>query len=402
MKYIAYIFIFFCFYPYINIFNLGTDTQPNALIAGSILLFTLNKKKLNTPIILFWVLFILSIFLYFKSTVTFFEYLKNILNYLSIPLTCTTTYALYKFYNLKVSFRLFTVIITTYGIVGLAQIYIDPDFLTFLLNESGRGVLIGGRGSISLTPEPAFYGTICWFFMSFALLSYSKRENIITAINLILQVLFVARSSTALMILAVSIFFFLAVQFLRFKMKYVLLTCLALAIVIPIGNNILEKLEETRMGDVVNGIIEDPLLITHIDLSVGTRFTGAVSPYFAFKHNYGLPMGIGSYKPFLKKLYTKGLYRSMLTTGIINMEDRLTGSMNMVLFQLGFIGLLMPIAIFLCFKDKLGNDGVLFAMILLITILFTQIQMMHSMIGFILATALYTPESQSESKLQTS
>jgi len=389
MKFLAHVFFFFCFFPYINVINLGTDTQPNALVLGSIMLFTLNKKKINLPIILLWVLFGLSILLYFKSSVNFFDYLKNCFNYLSLPLTCMATYAIYNHYDYKLSFKHFVWILCVYGLIGFVQSYFYEDFMTFLLTESGRGVGIGGRGAISLTPEPAFYGTLCLFFMIFSILTYNRKQNKIVALILLIQIFIFAKSSTALLILIVSLLLFVVIQFLRFKMKYVLITGLALLILVPVGRNVISQMEETRMGEIATEFIENPLLITHLDVSVGTRVTGAVSPFFAFKHNYMLPMGIGYYKAFLKDLYINGHYRSILTGQIINQKDRLGGSMNMVLFQLGFLGLLLPIAILLSFKGYMTKDGQLFALILFMCILFTQIQMMHSMIGMILGTAMF-------------
>ena len=61
----------------------------------------------------------------------------------------------------------------------------------------------------------------------------------------------------------------------------------------------------------------------------------------------------------------------------------------MVLFHLGFFGLVFPIAIYLAFKRLIKNAAHLFAFIVFVILLFTQIQMMQSMIGLILATAIY-------------
>jgi hypothetical protein len=146
----------------------------------------------------------------------------------------------------------------------------------------------------------------------------------------------------------------------------------------------------------VNEFVKDPLLITKVDESVGVRFTGAVAPYLALKHNHLLPMGIGHYQEFLQKLYSHGLYRNFLSPFVIKEKDRLGGSANMIIFQLGILGLLFPIAIILAFKYKLSvNDKQLFALLLFLVLLFTQIQLMHSMIGFIIATALYFTRSNS-------
>ena len=388
MKGIIYIFIFFCFFPYLDFLQLGTDTQPNALILATILLFAVPNKKLNKPILFLFLVFVLSLFLFVGSGASTFYYIKNSLNYLSPVLLCFATYNFLLHKEVKVSYKFFLTVTMVYALVGLIQYYIDPFFLTSLVNGSARGIMIGGRGVVSLCPEPAFYGTMCIFLMVFSLLNYSQRENMVTVPVLLFQLLFLSKSLTAVIILLLAVALFLVTQIFRFRMKYILITAMIVVIGIFAGNHLIPD-SDTRIGQLTESFIDDPLLITKVDASVGVRFTGAIAPYLSIKHNSFLPMGIGHYRSFLQRIYRKEEGRRFLTPVIVNEKETLGGGANMILYQLGFLGLLFPFAVYLAFKDAIAMSSLCkLSFLLFICILFTQIQLMHSMIGFIMAFAI--------------
>lgn len=388
MKYLAHIFIVFCFFPYLDFLGLGTDTQPNALLIAPFLLLGIKDKKVNAPIVLFWVVFILSLFLFFYNSLSLFVFLKNVLNYLSIPLVCTAMYALMTKMNYQLSFKFFLWIVGLYGAIGLIQLYVNPTVIDFMLNMQ-RGALLGGRGVSSISTEPAYYGTTCLFFMIFSLLSFNKQQNLIAVPILIFQLTFLSRSATAIGILVAALLLFTVVQVLRFKMRYIIATAVSLMIAVPIFINTWNQIEETRVGQLAEEFVKNPLLIAKFDGSVAVRLTSAIAPFMALSHDYAKPRGLGNYQDFLSDFYTRGQYRSFLSLHAIKDKPRLGGSMNMVVFQLGFLGLLFPIAVFLSFKKALSSDAIKFCFILLVLIMFTQIQMMHGMFGVILATAIH-------------
>ena len=388
MKGIIYIFIFFCFFPYLDLFQLGTDTQPNALILASLLLFALPKKKINAPIALLGVVFILSLFLFIGSGASSFYYVKNALNYLAPLIVCFATYNVLLQEKITIPFKYFLAVILCYAFVGLIQYYLDPFFLTSLVNGSARGIMIGGRGVVSLCPEPAFYGTMCIFLMVFSLLNYSKKENLLALSILLFQLFFLSKSLTAVVIFFLALAIFLVTQIIRFRLKYIMSTVVILLLAMYIGNRMIPD-TDTRIGQLTESFIQDPLLITKVDASVGVRFTGAIAPYLSWKYNHLLPMGIGHYKSFLQKIYRTDEGRQFLTPIIVNEKDTLGGGANMIIYQLGFLGLIFPFAIYLAFREGIKTSALCkLSFLLFICILFTQIQLMHSMIGFIIAFAL--------------
>ena len=389
MKFLLYLFVLFCFFPYIDIFRLGTDTQPNALIVGLLLLTVIRNKRINLPLILLWTVFLMSIFLIFYNNVSFFIYLKNTFNYLSPALVATTTYLILDHLKFKLHFKVFIGIISVYAIVGLIQLYLFPTFLNSLVNGAGRGTLVGGRGVVSLFSEPAFYGTTCLFFLTYSLLVYNKRQNKWATVILLFQLIFLSRSATAIAIFLFGFGIFTLVQILKFKLSYVLSTVFFLLLMMPVVLHYQNKIESTRAGGLAKTFIENPLLITQIDGSVGIRFTGTVAPFLSMRHHYMKPQGLGYYIEFLRDFRRKRMYSSFLTINNSESKPRLSGSLNMVLYQLGFLGLLFPLAIYLAFRGQLHSNLVLFAFILFLVALMTQIQMMNGMIGFIIGTAIY-------------
>ncbi len=389
MKVLIYIFFFFCFFPYIDIIRIGTDTQPNALIVSIILLIAMRNKKLNLPIIFFWLLFFISILFVPSSNLSSFETAKNVLNYLSVPLLCFAAYNMYLKSSFEMSFKVFFLIIMTYFIVGFVQMYYDPDFMTFLLNQGARGVMLGGRGVVSLCPEPAFYGSLCLFFCVFSLVQYPLKYNLVSLPILIFQLIFFSQSATSILVLIIAAMIFMALQIGRLRLKYVL----AAGLILLSANVVYQKMEDSlannRASVLITEIRKNPLLLAQLDVSAGVRITSSISPFLAAKHNAFLPMGMGNYKSFISKLYRSGEYPKLLSKYIVYEIGRLGGGINMVLFHLGFLGLLFPIAIYLSFKELFYKNKVLFGFIIFVVLLFTQIQLMQSMIGLILATVLY-------------
>ena len=386
-------------FPYLDFFQLGTDTQPNALIFASIILFAVRNKKVNLPIILLYIQFLFALSLFFMNSLGTFTFLKSFINYLSPPLLASAVYTIYSQLKMKLPFKLFLFALLVYTTVGLVQLYWYNDFMGFLLNAN-RGTLIGGRGVLSLCPEPAFYGTTCLLFMVFSLLAYTREQNKIAIPLILFQFIFLSRSSTGIAILLLAGLLFTVIQLIRFRLKYILLVSMILAVAIPIGNQQLKKLEDTQIGEIAISFIENPLNVTKVDGSVGVRFASSVAPFLNMKYDNFRPKGIGQYKPFLMSLYKSGECRSFLTVPIINEKDRLDGAINLVLFQLGMFGLLLPIAIFLAFRPSLKSSIGLFCFLLFFTLLFTQIKLTQSMIGFIIGYAIYKGTLIRKSSLQ--
>jgi len=388
MKFLAHIFVFSCFFPFLDVINIGTDTQPNSMVLGTIIIFASAKRKTNTPILLLWLTFAISLLFVFNSNVDAYLTLKLILNYLCPPIVAMAAYIVFIRIEYRVSFRLFMIYMFIYFFIAFVQAYIYNDFMTIFLNE-GRGILLGGRGVVSLTTEPAFYGSTCLFFIVYSILNYTKKQNIIATVFLLFQTLILAKSTISVAILGVAVMIFGFIQLLKLRILYVAFLSLLFVLLAVNYQTIVDSIETTRTGKVLTKFIRDPAMIAQVDGSIAMRASNTFAPYFVIRHNNFMPMGYGRFLKMLRKLNSEGKYKALLTVATLDQRERIVGGLNMVLFQLGFLGLFFPLSIYLAFKPLIHKTIVLFALILFVTILFTQIQLMHSMIGFIIASAIY-------------
>lgn len=388
MKALSYIFFFFLLFPYLEFINIGTDTQPNSLVFGVLLLFGLKDKKVNTPIILLWVLFGFSIILALTSSLPAFVTIKNVLNYLAPGLFCFLIYNLSLKTDFRISFNWFLAAIIIYLIVGLVQTYFIPDFMGFLVGGT-RGIMFGGRGVVSLAPEPAFYGSMMLFFTVYSLLCYNRQQNMVVIPIMMFQLLFLSKTSTGIAILLVALGIFGFVQILRFNLKVIIAFSLGLLLLISSMSYMRNKLEDSRMGDIVEQVIEDPWILALVDQSVSVRLTSSSAPFISMKHNYWMPHGFGAYRPFIHDVYHKGHLRKMITPYAMGFIEKLGGGINMVCFHLGFLGIILPLAIYFAFRPLLYKASYQFAFILFICLLFTQMQLLNAIIGVIIGIALF-------------
>lgn len=353
----------------------------------------MTYKKINPPLIALWSLFGLSILFAFGSQLDSFTTVKTVLNYLSPALLAFVTYNIFTKYRYELSFKFFISMMSIYCFVGLVQFFLFPNFMTFLLADS-RGVLFGGRGVISLTNEPAFYGTLCLFFAIFSMMQYNFKQNLIAIPLLLFQLFFLAKTTTAVGLLGVALLIFGLIQILKRNLKY---TVIFIAITIISGlsiNSFLKTYEDTRMGELMAQFINDPLLLTEVDQSAAVRLTQTFAPFLGIKENYFLPFGFGRYNQFVSRLYHEGKYRKLIPKHTIQHKDKIGGGINAVLFHYGFLGLIFPWAIFASFKNKIYLSNYLFGFILFILILFT-VQLMHAMVGFIIGSALFLSNEES-------
>ena len=56
----------------------------------------------------------------------------------------------------------------------------------------------------------------------------------------------------------------------------------------------------------------------------------------------------------LRKLNSEGKYKAIITKETLRQRERIVGGLNMVLFQLGFLGLFLPLSIYLAMSHTLS------------------------------------------------
>ena len=203
-----------------DVLQTGRDTQPNALLVGILILFVTEHKKINGPLIALWSLFIISLLFAFNSHYTPFGTFKAIVSYLSPALIAFTTYNILLSKDFKITYKFFLFVMFSYFFVGVVQEFIYPNFMSFIL-ASARGVHMFGRGVISLTNEPSFYGIQMLLFIVFSLMHFDRKKNLFLVPFAVVQIFFLAKTTTAIGLLGLSFGIFCVIQVLRRKLLYV-------------------------------------------------------------------------------------------------------------------------------------------------------------------------------------
>mgnify|MGYP000203395196 CR=1 FL=1 len=187
-----------------------------------------------------------------------------------------------------------------YMFVSFMQMFFITDFMTSFIGA--RGIMFGGRGVVSLTPEPAYYGTLMLFFGVFSLLYYDKKQNMHAIPNILFQLFALAITSTAIGMFFLAIMFFGIIQILKLNVKAISLFVVGLFIAGVSYQPIMNKIEETRVGIIITQVIDDPWLLALADESASVRITSSYAPFMLMKHNYWMPMGFGRFQAFVTRL----------------------------------------------------------------------------------------------------
>lgn len=189
---LIYLFLFFCFFPYIKIIPMETDTQPYAMIIGIIVMLSYPFYQSYKDIRWLFILVILSIIIAIFSKLDF-DTFRSLFNYLSIfVVPAATISALTKCNGL--SFKFYRSCIFIWLAVGIIQQFIYPEFGTQLLSRASFGG--AARGIVSLAPEPTFYAIICCLMAIIGFLNFrNEKQYMFLQILLLFQIVILARSS---------------------------------------------------------------------------------------------------------------------------------------------------------------------------------------------------------------
>ena len=370
------------FFPYITLVSFGTDIQPWGIIVATVvaIILLLHGYKFKKVIILLLLPMAFS-FLLFPLQDNQFNAIRSMSGYATIALIpLVFHYALKHYYINTINCLKFAVIV--YLVVGTIQLLIDPSFMSFLLNRAEGG---GGRGVYSLSSEPTFYGLICLFLI----LTFSALEtpNKLTYIYLLLfQIIVIAQSSMVILLLLISLFFYLLFKLQAKALLITFLVSSSLAYLIVISD------VDSRFIDLGRQVVMHPELIL-LDGSINSRI-GAI--YFSVKgffDSYGIPNGFSAFSDYWSSEIIKQdiLFQSAVTAPV-----RIMSFYGGILFELGIVGLLIPIAysriIFNAYKNNTREVMIHFFSVH--AILFTAIPMTLSVVGLYFGALIYKAESR--------
>jgi hypothetical protein len=378
--------LFFCFFPYLDLLHLPTDTQPNALIFSLPVFFFLIHKKIPTYYLISFLLFIVAGLIFISSDFEFGSFL-SFSNYFSVLVVPVTVFFVLKTIN-GLSYKFFSNCVYVWGVVGLIQKFLYPNFLNFLLSRSSDILESTGRGVVGLAPEPTYYGSIVILFFIIYLLNFYRKRDYFLIFILFIQLFVFAISTTAILVLGISVLIFLMLFLVRIKFKFFIYFIAILFLLIGTFSIIMSYYSGSRFYKLATIVISSPELV-FFDQSISERFNAIYFSIGSLFENYGFPYGYNYYKIYM-------IAKSQLPENSLfflnfqeNNYNRILSGFGMGIFELGVFGLLIPVLIFYSIRKILNSYSIIFAYILFNILLFTAMSLNNSMLLFVIGNLMY-------------
>lgn len=329
---VAFIFLLGVFFPFVRVTPLETDVQPLALVFS--VLFILCVKNWRLPVsvsLLFVPVFFLPLILWLGGFN--FDGVRGAMSYISLFCISAASYFLIRD-RIVWSERFLKSIICIWCGVALIQILGDREFLSFLLP---RVSTTAGRGVVSLAPEPTFYGIIILFFGFF--LFVEKKLSWFWTLVILGQILILARSSMVALFLLIlgSVYLFFSLS-LRLLVWTTLLLGSGIWILFTFYE---QELTGSRLYMLFQLALKSPILIVTQDESGNDRFLHIFFSVLGFFDNYGLPHGFSRFVQYMSE--KMGEYHALVLN--LTKGDRIMSGYGAALFEMGFIGLFIPVAV---------------------------------------------------------
>lgn len=346
---VAGLFYFFIFFPYIQIVPLPTDNQPYALAVSFFLFLAVRNKNIPLEILLLLGVFVFSLLVLLIGGLDF-NAVRSISNYASLFFIAFATYSLLKIRG-GFSISVLSAVVYTWFWVGLIQTVVFSDFLVFLIGRGEGTAGFGGRGVVGLSPEPTHYGTFCVFLLVLTYFHARGRRDLFAL--LVIQVVFFAKSTLAVMLLCLLIAYVLVVNvFSVRRLLYTLagLTLLTLTLMLLVRSGAV-ALESSRMYKVSSLLVESPALLLLVDGSVNDRFFHVFFSTLGAVQNYSIPRGFSAWSDYLDFIIPS--YREY---ALWISRTRIMSGYGSAVFELGIVGLLIPVSFTLALAGFFRGD----------------------------------------------
>ena len=368
MPFIRNLFLFCCFFPYIAFLPIfETDLQPYALLLATVL-FTISKDRKPREL---WFLMLPGLFcfgLLLADEISLFG-LRVTASYISIWLISSATYSVLRADGgVGLIKRHLNWSVYLWLVVGCIQFFFDKTFASSVVPNMSTD---HARGVTSLATEPSFYGIMCIFFL---LLNYTfNNNNRILAAIILFQLIFLAQSSVAiLMIVFLPVYAFIFMS----SRKALIFTALFVVFLPAMSSWALMTFEDNRAIYLLQSILNDPLSVLNNDVSVNARMSHMLFSLYGFFDNWLLPHGFNNFDEYVaKSLFSSN--SGYIWLGLIQKDVKIMSGYGAALFELGILGLILPIAITLIIRRAYCNDFRKFLVLsfFLNTILFGAIQL---------------------------
>ncbi|TIQ31879.1 hypothetical protein [Mesorhizobium sp.] len=376
----AYIFVVSCLFPYVEIYNFGTDLQPTALVSGFILvvLSYLSRGGLSLSRVE-WLFVLVTFFTFILMLLELPDPLaiRGFVTYLSFTIVVIASkLSLGYIDNIsKIAYASSAI----YIICGILQIVVDPDLFVGIVPIERSAYGLGGRGVESLTPEPTF---LAFHLILLSLVRYQYGRK--TYLEVI-AVVFLSRSASGAATLMPLLF---SARHRRVALALSALIAVgllasALTLVLQGGGRV-----ERIAALVANSDMESLLKDQSINDRLGSVVLSVTSVFF----DAGVPHGFVSWRNYVEH---NDWYYSTFTY-ISGFHGRIHSGIGAVLFECGVVGLVFLVAIFAQIR-QLGFITLSVALLLLLQ----STPLAQPVFAFIVAMGIFAKERRSSVALSS-
>lgn len=344
-------------FPYVFPLAIGSDTQPYAMFVATTVVMLLFPFCFRITRVLALGIVVLAV-----ATVVMILHgmsatsLRSYANYVSFA---TIGIAVYRLARIG-CFQVRTVLRLTVAfwlLFGLLQFVTGlPVGTNFVARSSG--FLTGGRGVLSLASEPTHYAFICLLLMitSRILASGSmigKMEHRVIVVVLLAQIFILAQSALVALIVVLwrGIVFVLTGSFRT--------VCLKIGVSIVLYVLLLQAVWEagvssgSRLLSVTAKLLKQPWLFYQIDASANDRISHVFFSFQGMLRNYGWPHGFGAFSGYVQEQlphYSDVFFH-------VSLGDRIMSGYGAAAFELGLVGLLVPVLIHVVVKRSVTENS---------------------------------------------
>jgi len=334
LKWVGWLFFVFALFPAVSVIPLPiqTDTQPNALLMASLAFLVGRRVPLPLPVWTLLVLFAgaLAMFIIGGASV---DGARSLVGYTTVFVCAAATLVLAAS-DIRLSDKLLDYTVYVWAFVGAVQLLLWRPFMTFLVTASRTTET---RGVASLSNEPSLYATTMVFFILFYFMR--RREKSFPVFLCIVQIILFSQSALGVLFVIMMMGLYVL---LRFSAPSAIIAVMALlAILFALFMYGGDLLAGTRIGSLLTILKEDPFRVMQLDASVSER---VASIFFSLKgavDNAFVPHGFNAWKDY-------SLAEDMIYKGIISSDsgvDRIMSGYGSALFEMGWVGLTIPILI---------------------------------------------------------
>jgi hypothetical protein len=382
-KWLGYVFLAAVFFPYLRVLPLGSDVQPMALVLGLGVLLASQTGRFPREITPLLVVLIGSVAIALVTGINVLA-MRGLANYFSLFIIAFATYSTLKERD-GFSTRLLSAVVWIWFTVGFLQTFVSRDLFTVFLSNARSTV---GRGVVGLAPEPTSYGIHCLLLGLLVLDLCSGRQRRWNLAALFIQILFFARSSMSVLFLLIW-----GVTYLVMRAG-LLRSLLGAAIVGAISVGVLQALARfaasvkgVRIFDLIHLAATAPALILVRDQSISDRVAAIVFSLGGALNYWLLPHGFTSWSAWVAEIGPRMVrYVPYYTAG-----DRIMSGYGAAIFELGFLGLLIPYVVTRTVRLRYGHDKQRFLTVAVVLnlLLLTALPLAYPPIGFLIGYFCY-------------